>query len=290
MRKHAFTLVELLVVIGIIAVLIAIVLPSLASAKRLAREAGCLANQRSIGQGMMSLITSGPPLLGPGYFPPIDGVDTNNKYFAWYLIVGEQMGATQPSKPTGAVWVAWASGWRCDLATETIAGTTTTNPAARSASKVFICPENTVLPSTQIGSQFLAWNNLSYGYNDWPLGSLVTGTNSSGAVVNPPVRQFNNNWQFTAALRPQSVVVIADSDGTGSYDYQLNIHQNTIGNRHGANNSALNVLFADWHAEMIPSNQMAWGDVHPNSDGMRHPNPGTYGGPGNQQGYYAIGH
>ncbi len=68
MKNRAFTLIELLVVISIIALLIAILLPSLSRAKELANRAVCSANERSILQSMIIYAQS-----NNNYFPSVVG-------------------------------------------------------------------------------------------------------------------------------------------------------------------------------------------------------------------------
>lgn len=101
-KQRAFTLVELLVVIGIIALLISILLPALSRARAAALRTACMANQRQIVQAMFNYATDNREYLPPAitYGPNPNNLTGGWVQFDWftYPILGRYLN----SKPVNA--------------------------------------------------------------------------------------------------------------------------------------------------------------------------------------------
>jgi len=91
LTKRGFTLVELLVVIGIIALLIGILMPALSKARRQANTTACLANLRSMNQALSIYFAQ-----NQGHLP----------YYNWYY-------KTEPDKAWHGYWIGILGDNKC---------------------------------------------------------------------------------------------------------------------------------------------------------------------------------
>jgi prepilin-type N-terminal cleavage/methylation domain-containing protein len=124
----AFTLVELLVVIGIIGILVGILLPSLSRARDSANLLACQSNMRQVGSGLLGYATDhrgslpymlyypgGDPLTG---LPPGGLSSAGTRVVWWASLVQERMikngtgGESRDSQPWP--W-KWSEAWRCTV-------------------------------------------------------------------------------------------------------------------------------------------------------------------------------
>ncbi len=83
-RRAAFTLLELLISIAIIALLIGLLMPALGRARERARATVCTSNLRSITQATAMYVDDDSSHLIPWYtFPQTEGCDLVSKYTPW---------------------------------------------------------------------------------------------------------------------------------------------------------------------------------------------------------------
>jgi prepilin-type N-terminal cleavage/methylation domain-containing protein/prepilin-type processing-associated H-X9-DG protein len=103
-RSRAFTLVELLVVIGIIAVLIAILLPALSSARESAKGVACLSNLRQLATAAHAYAVQYQGLFPIAQYSA-DGPDFAYGY-AWDFTVVLEKATSKRSVRPGLLWPA----------------------------------------------------------------------------------------------------------------------------------------------------------------------------------------
>lgn len=197
---RGFTLVELLVVIGIISVLIAILLPALRAAREAANAAVCLANLRSVGQAMMVYAAE-----NKGY---IAGPNTSGA--AHSRMSSAYVYSPDPTEPTQNVdWVSPTLGKELSL------------PPDRRARMAAIfntrlsCPSNTLMFTDEFtggsGPLFVPFpGDLRYTSYTAVMGFHVRATPAPNAFAGDPVTpahpmQILFSWPSNYSFRVSSV-------------------------------------------------------------------------------------
>ena len=124
-RRLAFTLVELLVVIGIIAVLISVLLPALGSARRQAQAVKCLASLREIGNAFQMY-----SIDSKGYYPPSQLIVDDTSPPTRYNLYGTDF----PADGYGAYWFNFLNKYvsKEKIGNEDTGGTTVNNVKTKS--------------------------------------------------------------------------------------------------------------------------------------------------------------
>ena len=181
MLRRAFTLVELLVVIGIIAVLIGILLPTLSAARKRAATLRCAGNLREFGNAWQMYASSHSGRIVPGRMPRYAGPDSTydmglGKHYRprWYELLGAQL----KRYPTKNMNPAEDDNWTI-------------------TDEFFLC---------QGRPDWVNSRNYTYGYNYQFLGNDRYKPN--GAHVNYPVN--------TTRIKAAETIMAADCMGTAA--------------------------------------------------------------------------
>ena len=276
--RGGFTLVELLVVIGIIAVLIGILLPALMRARAQSNAVKCMSNLHQIAVGLVQYATENGGAIIPSYNLPLAPGATTNY-------------TGGPGQPL--------EGWACILDRDGLVPS-----PQQDTNTIFYCPDTVDIEGVKDG-QTGNDPGKPRGWTDWPLVYTTVGGDSSPKVaVTIPGRGFTkiirvSYWlnaynpigsqpadisaadlHYTASVglgpdlahgsyirqhkmtqirNASELIAVADGCYMGRQAVtQIGNTNSRIGYRHpGMNklNGAANVAFADGHVDVVAGNQ-----------------------------------
>lgn len=276
-RRAAFTLIEVLAAIGVIAVLVGILIPSLSAARRQSRAVLCQSQLRSLMEGLHAYSAGAEDAIIPSY--NMRGVSTgvNNPLDGWGPILDRDaivLGSTDFSQnPFACPDAVHIAGMR-----NQDTGADPSNP------KGYMDWPAVLTISQNFSTTIPAWNfnriiRVAYWINgDNPIGrpqTFTPGLHYTGSVGYGPdpqgkVMTLNYNSRIK---EPSRLIALADGLYSGKQDItRLGSSNTRIGYRHSGRLGVANAAFADGHVggiegDLFPrrasetvSAQQAWQD------------------------------
>lgn len=251
-RRRGFTLIELLVVVAIIALLISILLPSLAAARESAKATMCMANQHSMSHGLFHYVQENK------HYPAEHMQVSRYSMITWAPRLLRVLGMERKvfhcaSTGAEALWIPQFSLVDTNVIPHSVA---VGYEAGRQAG------EAAEMPLTERNELFF-----SYAYNGYgvKMGFFDEPHYGLGGHARRGSGDEPKHWEFPEkkVVKPDDMIVIADSDANGVLDTWLTCEGREFppqgyfnafpGGRH---NGAANVLFADMHVSRMKKEQM----------------------------------
>jgi len=233
-RRHAFTLVVLLVVIGIIALLISILLPSLSKAREQASNVKCLSNLRQFSQSA-NMYTND----NKGYVIPYQ--NGSQEHWSWLMVQAGYITGAQIAKAGHSSAPATGSVFFCPSGNQDVTSidlnSNTSVPSSRTDERASMAYPH---QSTQNPGQ---WLHVWYGMNADEGTSTQSGT---------PCRRVNPGSKTDRMTK--MTMIKRSSDMVMFFDGMIYHHTDMNGNRVAArhkNKTVTNIAFFDGHAESL---------------------------------------
>ncbi len=244
--RRGFTLVELLVVIGIIALLISILLPALNKAREQSKQVNCMANLRQQGLAMTMYIVE------QRYYPGCWGAPNPNTGNRSYAIWPVRLRIY--TKGNVGIFMCPSRGPEYDWQPGTILPTDVRATALEEAYGYKI-GEKVLLHDASV-----FW---SYGYNDWGAGQTPAATGQGailkdtsttkqlglgGDVYDPTSKEL----KATRVRKPAEMIAITDT-GVYTASYRMNVDPRDPNEApFPVHRGGASVLFCDGHVVWMP--------------------------------------